>query len=424
MAITIEGVVFRNLQEQVKKNKDDINDIQLVDTTINGFGIHVLGHYSTAAELPESAVNYGDAYMVGLTTPYNYYIWTNDTTEGTDSFVNIGVFPAVGPQGIQGIQGIQGEKGETGSRGLKGETGSTGLTGATGATGPQGPIGNTGPQGIQGERGIGVNILGTLSSTGQLPTPTSVAKDSAFLIPDNDVNYMWVIEGTSDTSTWTWVNFGPSGITGPTGPQGAAGIGITDVTDLSLTAGNITVTYNSTTGATIDSSAQYSYNTDDVHNFDSSYTMPIIAGTGMSIDANASSNAIVVDCTGLASKQDTLQTITLFDSDITLATSVSIVGTFTIPSAGTWIIEVPRVALNVTSDTHVQYIYIAPQSVTSSTYAALEQNAFKYTTSTNYSVYSRSQATTESASTTYNIWMKGNAAGTLTGFKVLATKIA
>lgn len=86
----------------------------------------------------------------------------------------------LGPQGIQGrqgMQGVQGLKGPNGLTGAQGIPGSQGTQGGQGGQGMQGIQGTTG-QGIQGPQGpIGTDgpaFIATISSPGQLVSPTNV----------------------------------------------------------------------------------------------------------------------------------------------------------------------------------------------------------------------------------------------------------
>lgn len=92
-----------------------------------------------------------------------------------------------------------------------------------GATGPTGP---TGPAGADGSDGAGINVIGSLSSIGDLPASASV--NDAYLI-GGDL-YVWdgdefVNAGQVQGPTGPTGPTGPSGVgaTGPTGPTGAAG---------------------------------------------------------------------------------------------------------------------------------------------------------------------------------------------------------
>ena len=114
MLIT-ENKVLRNLQEQVAKNKSDISDILEAKAVIAEFGIRVVGEVDTEAELPDPATysgEYGDAYTVGIQSPYDYYIFTrpNDDIPQAHWF-NVGKFPMPGPQGEPGLPGAKGDKG-------------------------------------------------------------------------------------------------------------------------------------------------------------------------------------------------------------------------------------------------------------------------------------------------------------------------
>ena len=136
--IKIGDKEYRNLQEQVEKNKNDILFILQEEGVLNEFGIKVIGQEETTDDLPSVADYkeahedwaYGDAYAIGTEAPFELYVLTRaNGTHPNDYWFNIGEFPMPGPQGEQGEQGIQGE------------TGATGSTGATGAQGPQGPRG-------------------------------------------------------------------------------------------------------------------------------------------------------------------------------------------------------------------------------------------------------------------------------------------
>lgn len=82
--LTIDGVQYRNLEEQVKKNQNDIEFILNEQGVLNQFGIKVVGIVATKADLPTIAEykannedwDYGDAYAVGTETPYELYILT------------------------------------------------------------------------------------------------------------------------------------------------------------------------------------------------------------------------------------------------------------------------------------------------------------------------------------------------------------
>jgi hypothetical protein len=141
-----------------------------------------------------------------------------------------------GPQGIQGIQGIQGEKGDQGIQGIQGPIGPQGVQGIQGLKGDMGPKGDTGPQGPQGIQGVqgevgpqgpkgdkgdtgaGLNILGTLNNTSELPEVG--VQGNAYLIGGH--LYAW----SSDNTWFDAGNIqGPQGEQGPQGSQGIQGQG-------------------------------------------------------------------------------------------------------------------------------------------------------------------------------------------------------
>ena len=239
--LTFNGVQYRNLQEQVLKNKDDIENIITSGGVLDEFGIKVVGEVNRLEDLPTVVEykrahpdwEYGDAYAVGVNTPYELYILTRaNETITDDHWFNIGKFPVPGPQGPKGDKGDKGEKGEQGIQGIQGLQGLQGLQGVQGEVGPQGP------QGIQGERGeIGpqgpagqsFQIVGKLENTNQLPAPTEEIRSQAYLIPDeNGYNHLWVIMGTTDNLYWNDAGqivgaTGPKGDPGPQGPQGIQG---------------------------------------------------------------------------------------------------------------------------------------------------------------------------------------------------------
>ena len=118
-----------------------------------------------------------------------------------------------GPVGPQGDQGVQGEQGEVGPEGPVGPQGEQGVQGV------QGEVGPIGPEGPQGDVGAGLNILGELASSSELP-PSGTAGDGYLIAGD-----LWTWDGSS------WVNVGqiqgdegPAGPEGPVGPEGPQGV--------------------------------------------------------------------------------------------------------------------------------------------------------------------------------------------------------
>ena len=140
MAYVYDNKTYRNLQQQVKENMDNIaelQDMKLVGIDVNG----IVPDYNS---LPSSAEQ-GQLYAVGSASPYELYVYNNS------SWVDFGEFPKAGPQGEQGPQG---EPGRQGPRGLTGPQGPKGYTGAPGTPGNPGPEGPKGPKGDKGDPGL------------------------------------------------------------------------------------------------------------------------------------------------------------------------------------------------------------------------------------------------------------------------------
>lgn len=156
----------------------------------NGAGVIPKGTVTSEATLPPTGNDVGDYYVTedtGTGFSWNGTVW-----------VNMGVV-----RGPQGPQGIQGETGEQGPQGVKGDTGPTG------------------EQGPQGDMGPGVEIIGKLNSSSELP-------------PTGTLGQGYLIDG--DFWGWTGSAYenlgriqgpvgptGPTGDTGPAGPQGVKG---------------------------------------------------------------------------------------------------------------------------------------------------------------------------------------------------------
>ena len=195
MAITYNGMTFRNLQEQVYYLSDLIGDA--TDIVKN-----VSGKVSAASALPNyKSQLLGTTYAVGTNAPYSYYVAT------TTGWLNLGVFPKAGPSGTNGKDGnsifftnLQGDSQTTtinlsnlfnpdnltiseGNLILMINTNGTFvfsitnvsgavayvsyLTTLSGITGPQGPAGAIGPTGPQGPKGDPTDVQQT---TGQSTT--------------------------------------------------------------------------------------------------------------------------------------------------------------------------------------------------------------------------------------------------------------
>ena len=264
--LTIDGKQYRNLEEQVRKNKEDIENLIASGGVLDEFGIKVVGTVSKLADLPSVADyklahsdwGYGDAYAIGTSAPYDMYILTRaDDTHTSDYWFNIGQFPAPGPKGDKGDTGATGSQGTRGSiwntsnrpssaliydqyldkngqiyqfNGNSWDAtvnirGPQGIQGNIGAVGPQGAQGIQGPKGNTGDPGQSFIIAGELNSTSQLPDVNTTPQNYAYLVGTN--NDLYAIVGTDD-KVWTNVGKvtgvqGPKGDTGPQGPVGATG---------------------------------------------------------------------------------------------------------------------------------------------------------------------------------------------------------
>lgn len=225
-----DGVEYRNLVEQVRKNKEDIANHYNISRVLADFGITIRGRLDSVEDLPDPATyqgEYGDGYAIGaLGTEYIYYIWTRanpEIGEFSPYWLNIGPLNIVGPQGPIGPIGPQGNPGERGNRwtsnsrtpeagfntisgdqwldtntgniyeyngtswSLKGNIkGPQGIQGPQGRQGDAGPVGPQGPQGAQGIPSPIVDIIAKLNNTDQLPDPSTVPSNAGYLIPDSE----------------------------------------------------------------------------------------------------------------------------------------------------------------------------------------------------------------------------------------------
>ena len=134
---------FRNLQEQVLKNMQNIANIQEGTAVLSEFGIKVVGEVDSLQDLPSVADyksahddwEYGDAFAIGTEPPYTLVILTRANDDITDDhWFDIGDFPAPGPQGATGPQGEVGPQGPQGNTGESGADAGFGLISATAQT--------------------------------------------------------------------------------------------------------------------------------------------------------------------------------------------------------------------------------------------------------------------------------------------------
>ena len=245
--ITIDGKILRNLEEQVLKNQQDITNIKSLGQ-LYSFDIKVVGQVTDVNDLPNPETyqgEFGDAYLVGTTLPYDFYIYTRPNQfNPTNFWLNIGPFPLAGPQGETGPQGPQGETGRgnswsvsnndpastenriNGDQHLNGSTGAVfsltngvwvntgnirGPQGAQGIQGIQGPVGPIGPQGPKGDTGdVGgfINIAGIVETVDQLPTPESLGNLTIAYLVGTASPYTLYIQVGSTSAAAIWQNMG------------------------------------------------------------------------------------------------------------------------------------------------------------------------------------------------------------------------
>ena len=208
------GDTLYNLENQVLKNKEDIYTLQHANQILANFGIKVVGHVDNEVNLPTVAEykeqyptwDYGDAYTVGVTSPYEFIILTRaDAEHAGDYWFNFGTI--VGASGPQGPEGPQGPKGDKGDKGDVGPKGNTGLQGPQGIQGPQGPQGLQGPQ---GPAGFAVKIVGYVADESHLPTASISEQGNGYLIRSStaDTSSLYIVLFNSDTKMWYWNNVG------------------------------------------------------------------------------------------------------------------------------------------------------------------------------------------------------------------------
>lgn len=234
---------YLNLQEQVGKNKHDIEELRTVKFNLERAGVRVVGEEASASDLPDPVTytgQLGDAYLIGTEAPYNMYIYTQPSVGETNfKWFNIGAFPALGPQGEQGPQGPRGPQGDASNwrfgtvnpaildtdrehdgylnttTGMVFEFSGTnwipigsiqGPRGNQGPIGPQGPTGRTGAQGNpgpQGPAGITIEIIGVVDTIGSLPDPSTVSRNAGYILESGDDKNLYIIvEDENQDLTW------------------------------------------------------------------------------------------------------------------------------------------------------------------------------------------------------------------------------
>ena len=278
-----------NLQKQVLKNQDDIETLQTTHFVEGGFNMTAVIKYkeaSLAALQAHTAFNepLGTFGMVG-----DVLYVVAKTGKAEQLWKELGVFPAVGPQGPQGATG---PKGATGPQGPKGDTG------ATGAKGDKGDTGATGPQGAKGDTGLPALTFSGIMNVQTIPqvghdfsyapafassfNRTPVVGDVLNVLVNHQSNsdsYMCTIEVTeyaSPTLKGTYVN-----VTKATGTDGK---GLENIVNFTL--GNTTnVTYNTTDGARFTGQSSFVDKNGKTYNQTSNTTLPIKGGNGITVGA-------------------------------------------------------------------------------------------------------------------------------------------
>ena len=305
------GKEFRNLEDQVGYLTDAFKSGKLIDE----LGIKVLGVFSdltTAKETIRPPYEYGDAFEIGTTKPYNLYIYTRNI----EDFFDFGPFPAPGPKGDLGpTPSISINANVTDTTGtpeaivvktgtdeaptfnftfknIKGERGREGMQGVQGPRGDAGSMGPIGPRGYKGDKGDtapAFKLLGDLTSTSQLPTPTAAlqSQGAAYTIPNaQGIKHIWVIQGTDNL---LWVDIGASGVQGP---KGDPGLGLNDLQSVQ-DIGSPSVTYNTTNGITINNTGRYTYSSGQV-DVPTQKKIPLIAGEGISIIVTSEADKVII----------------------------------------------------------------------------------------------------------------------------------
>ena len=231
---------FRNLEEQVQKNKADIEDWKSREETLANWGIRIVGQIESESDLPEDySGEYGDAYQVGTGNSAKYFAWIRPTTEvSKDHWMDMGSF--TGPQGPAGDdidsfslkkhERITTPEGNTVTdntimvsmsdgrqklftvtayayKGDKGDTGAQGIQGIQGEKGDKGDKGDTGSQGEMGPTAPAYHIVGIVNSTDKLPDPINL-KDlsAAYIVDESDVKSIYIQIGkTISEAIWTYL---------------------------------------------------------------------------------------------------------------------------------------------------------------------------------------------------------------------------
>lgn len=225
------GITIYNLENQVLKNKVDIQNLLTSEKVLATFGIKVIGTAANSTLIPTvefyKASNpdweYGNAYAVGTASPYEFYILTRkDENHTEDYWFNLGVIK--GPQGDPGVDGTNGADGKDGvSPTVNVGTVTTGnpgtpvsVTNAGTSTNvvlnfriPKGDKGDTGAKGDKGDPAFAVNIASELNSVNELPIASASYVNIGYVIKDADGDTnLYVCMTNASTGAWYWNNVG------------------------------------------------------------------------------------------------------------------------------------------------------------------------------------------------------------------------
>ena len=319
-------------QCQIEKNRQDIEAIINDAVAFNYIGMKVVGQVNTADELPKKAdyevwpFNYGDAFAVGTTDPYKYYLWTRAFgAHLSDHWFNIGIFPS--PSTVPGPKGDTGETGPAPNLTIGTVTSTLSQPQVTieGTSpnytlnfklqkGDKGDPGTNGRNGVDGKNGKdGTNaviytVKGAVDTVSQLPVATSVSTDTAYLVKDGSLLYGIMVQN----GTNIWYNYGSTRV----GPRGPAGVGTTDLTQVQFPEGEHTITLDDTDGLSIVGTGKFSYGTNDTATPQMTVRVPLKAGAGITMAADANSKFLEIknaDHDALAGKLDKKTDTTTYD---------------------------------------------------------------------------------------------------------------
>ena len=279
-----EKYIYLNLQQQVGKNKKDISDLWATKFALERAGVRVVGEETSASNLPNPITypgEYGDAYLVGAEPPFDMYVFTQPSVgETNNKWLNLGPFPAAGPQGVEGPQGVPGPQGDASNwrfgtvnpsiletdkmhdgylnttTGMVYEfdgerwiaigsiRGPQGVQGPRGYTGEQGIPGPKGDTGVQGPAGIVIEVIGVVDNTGSLPAADTVPRNAGYIVDDGVTADLYIVVSDENDDLY-WYDAGA--FTGVAGQAATISSATASVVKISMgTAPTATVTLGGT----------------------------------------------------------------------------------------------------------------------------------------------------------------------------------